>query len=221
MGLSRFYKFMLSISLSLAFSSVAMAEDANVQTLSEGACWYEQGEFLKIASFNDRESLFISRDDIEEQVSDLLNPSKKKKTLTNDLSLHCGGYGSSLVVKTELDHKPVCLWVKFVKGKLVMRSLGGLEANSSDGDICDGYKWGELIVGVKTLDQKELLQSEHFTSIVKSVSTISGTTLKVTLQPQFHGKEVEAMSELKKQVDLRYIELNLYQHPVGEAASLK
>lgn len=217
MGLSRFYTFMLLMSMSF----VTMAEDANVQTLSEGACWYEQGEFLKIASFNDRESLFISRDDIEDQVFELLNPSKKKRALTNDLSLHCGGYGSSLVVKTELDHKPVCLWVKFVKGKLIMRSLGGLEATSTEGDTCDGYKWGELIVGVKTLNQKELLQSEHFSSMVKSVSTISGTTLKVTLQPQFHGREVEAMSELKRQVDLRYIELNLYQHPVGEAASLK
>lgn len=205
----------------LTSTSLAIAEDANVQTLSEGACWYEQGEFLKVASFNDRESLFISRNDIEEQVFNLLNPSKKKKALTNDLSLHCGGYGSSLVVKTEVDHKPACLWVKFVKGKLVMRSLGGLEATSAEGDTCDGYKWGELIIGVKTPDQKELLQSEHFASMIKSVSIISGTTLKVTLQPQFHGKEVLAMGELKRQMDLRYIELNLYQHPVGEAASLK
>lgn len=212
---------MLSMLVSLVFSSVALTEDANVQTLSEGACWYEQGEFLKVASFNDRESLFISRDDIEYQVSELLKPSKQKRTLTNDLSLHCGGYGSSIVVKTELDHKPVCLWVKFVKGKLIMRSLGGLEATSTDGDLCDGYKWGELIVGVKTLDQKVLLESDNFSSMVKSVSTISGTTLKVTLLPQFHGKEVEAMGELKRQMDLRYIELNLYQHPVGDAASLK
>lgn len=212
---------MLTMSLSLAFSNALMAEDTNVQTLSEGACWYEQGEFLKVASFNDRESLFISRDDIDYQVSELINSSKKKRTLTNDLSLHCGGYGASLVVKTELDHKPVCMWMKFVKGKLIMRSLGGLEASSVEGDTCDGYKWGELIVGVKTPDQKVLLQSEHFVSMVKSVSTISGATLKVTLQPQFHGREVEAMGELKRQVDLRYIELNLYQHPVGEAASLK
>jgi hypothetical protein len=221
MGLSRFYTFMISMSLSLVATSVAIAEDANVQVLSEGACWYEQGEFLKVASFNDRESLFISRDDIDQQVFELLNSSKKKRAKTFDLSLHCGGYGSSLVVKTEFDHKPACLWLKFVKGKLIMRSLGGLEATSTEGDTCDGYKWGELIVGVKTHDQKELLQSEHFLSMIKSVSTISGTTLKVTLQPQFHGREVEVMSELKRQVDLRYIELNFYQHPVGEAVSLK
>jgi len=219
MGLSRFYKFMLSISLVLAFSTGAWAEDANVQTLSEGACWYEQGEFLKVASFNDRESLFISRDDIESQVEGLLNQKKKSKSLTSDLTLHCGGYGSSLVIKTEVDYRPVCLWVKFTKGKLVLRSVGGLE--DTRGSVCDGYKWGELIVGVKSLEQKTILESDHFTSMIKSVSTISGTTLKVTLLPQFHGKEVEVMGELKRQMDLRYIELNLFQHPVGEAASLK
>lgn len=219
MGLSRFYKFILSMSLTMAFSTSAWSEDTNVQTLSEGACWYEQGEFLKVASFNDRESLFISREDIEYQVEGLLGQKKRDKSLTSDLTLHCGGYGSSLVIKTEVDHKPVCLWVKFVKGKLIQRSLGGLEESS--GSVCDGYKWGELIVGVKTPAQKTILESEHFTSMIKSVSTISGTTLKVTLLPQFHGKEVEVMSELKRQVDLRYIELNLLQHPVGEAASLK
>lgn len=219
MGLSRFYKFMFSMSLTLAFSAAVWAEDANVQTLSEGACWYEHGEFLKVASFNDRESLFISRDDIESQVEGLLNQKKKLKALTSDLTLHCGGYGSSLVIKTELDQKAVCLWVKFTKGKLVLRSLGGLEDTRSG--VCDGYKWGELIVGVKSLEQKAILESEHFTSMIKSVSTISGTTLKVTLLPQFLGREVEVMSELKKQMDLRYIELNLFQHPVGDAAPLK
>lgn len=221
MGLSRFSKFIVSISLSLSVAHTSMAEDANVQTLSEGACWYEEGEYLKVASFNDRESLFISRDDIESQVAELLNLSKKNIALTSDLSLHCGGYGSSLVVKTKINERPVCLWVKFVKGKLIQRSLGGLEPGHTEGDLCDGYKWGELIVGVKTTDQKAVLESQQNASMIKSVSIISGKTLKVTLLPQFHGREALVMNELKKQMDLRYIELNLYQHPVGEAASLK
>lgn len=210
---------MLGVSLSLAVSAVAWAEDTNVQTLSEGACWYEQGEFLKVASFNDRESLFMTRDDVESQVEALINQKKKSKSLTSDLTLHCGGYGASLVIKTEVDHKSVCLWVKFVKGKLVLRSLGGLE--ETRGSVCDGYKWGELIVGVKSLDQKTLLESEHFHSMIQSVSVISGTTLKIKLHPEYDGKEIFVMEELKKQMSLRYIELNLFQHPVGEASSLK
>ncbi|MBC7713885.1 MAG: hypothetical protein H7177_11130 [Rhizobacter sp.] len=201
-----------------AIASRAFGEDTNVQSLSEGACWYEQGEMVKIASFNDRESALISRDEIEMQVEGLLS-GKKNKAITSDLTLHCGGYGSSLVIKSEMDGKPICLWVKFNKGKLAVRSLGGLE--SSKVDVCDGYKWGELIVGLKSIDQKALLESGHFHGMIKSVSVISGTTLKIVLDESYVGKEVDAMAELKKQIELRYIELNLYQHPVGEAAAIK
>ncbi len=214
MGISHLTKFIVS----LAIATTAYAQDTSVQTLSEGACWYEQGENLKIASFNDRESILTSRDEIEFQVDSLLN-GKRNKAITTDLTLHCGGYGSSLVIKSEIDTKPICLWVKFNKGKLEIRSLGGLENSKSE--LCDGYKWGELIVGVKTPDQKALLESEHFHGMIKSVSVVSGTTLKVILNESYHGREMEAMSELKKQIPLRYIELNLYQHPVGEASALK
>lgn len=219
MGLSRFYKFMLVMPLSLLFSVGVWAEDANVQTLSEGACWYEQGEILKIASFNDRESLLMTRDEVELQIESLIKGEKKNKAITSDLTLHCGGYGSSLVIKTEIDNRPACLWVKFNKGKFSIRSQGGLE--HAKNDLCDGYKWGELIVGVKSIDQKALLEAEHFHSMIKSVSVVSGTTLKVSLHPEYYGKEMLVMDELKKQISLRYIELNLFQHPVGEAAFLK
>lgn len=214
MGISRITKFIIS----LCIATTAYAQDTNVQTLSEGACWYEQGETLKIASFNDRESILTSRDEIEFQVDSLLK-GKRNKGITSDLTLHCGGYGSSLIIKSEIDNKPICLWTKFNKGKLEIRSFGGLENTKSE--LCDGYKWGELIVGVKTIDHKTLLESEQFFAMVKSVSVISGTTLKVTLNESFHGREMEVMSELKKQIPLRYIELNLFQHPVGEAAALK
>ena len=215
MGLSHFYKFMILVAL----AGNVFAEEANVQSLSEGACWFEQNEALKIASFNDRESILITRDEIEYQVEDLLKSKKRDKAITSDLTLHCGGYGSSLVVKSEVDNRPICLWLKLNKGKLQIRSLGGLENTKSD--LCDGYKWGELIVGLKTIEQKALLESEHFTSMIKSVEAISKTTMKVVLKEEFHGKETVVMEELKKQIDLKYIELNLYQHPVGEAHSLK
>jgi hypothetical protein len=215
MSMLHFSKFI--IAFAMACQALA-AEDANVQTLSEGACWFEQGELLKMASFNDRESIVISRDEIEFQVDSLLN-GKKNKAITSDLTFHCGGYGSSLVVKSELENRPICLWLKFNKGKLEIRSLGGLENSKSD--LCDGYKWGELIVGIKSPEQKDLLLSESFHGMIKSVSVISGTTIKVTLTEAYHGKEQDVMNELKKQMSLRYIELNSFQHPVGEAAALK
>lgn len=215
MGMLHLSKFI--IALAMACQALA-AEEVNVQTLSEGACWYEQGEYLKMASFNDRESIVISRDEIEFQVDSLLN-RKKNKAITSDLTFHCGGYGSSLVVKSELENKPICLWLKFTKGKLDIRSLGGLENTKSD--LCDGYKWGELIIGIKSPEQKALLESESFRGMIKSVSVISGSTIKVTLTEAFHGKEQDAMNELKNQMSLRYVELNFFQHPVGEAATLK
>ncbi len=217
MGISHITKFILT----LAIATSAFAEDTSVQSLSEGACWYQEGEFLKVSSFNDRESILISRDEIESQVGTLLNGDGKKKVkaITSDLTLHCGGYGSSLVIKSEVDTKPICMWTKFNKGKLEIRSLGGLENSKSE--LCDGYKWGELIVGIKTSDQKELLESEHFHGIIKSVRVVNGATLKLVLIDSYIGREMEVMTELKKQISLRYIELNSYQHPVGEAASLK
>lgn len=211
-------KFIFVMSLSLVAINLK-ADDVTVQTLSQGACWYEQTDLLKVVSFNDRESIVLNRDDVESQVEMLLNQKKKVKAITTDLALHCGGYGSSLVIKSEIDNRPMCLWIKFNKGKLEVRSLGGLEVTKAD--LCDGYKWGELIVGAKSLEQKAVLESSAFHTLIKSVSVISGTTLKVVLLPEHHGKEMEAMAELKKQLELRYIELNFYQHPVGESVVLK
>lgn len=214
MGISHFTKLMIG----LMIAGSVMAEDANVQSLSDGACWYEQGDSLRIASFNDKESILTTRDEIEYQVEELLYGKKRDKALTSDLTLHCGGYGSSLVVKSEFNNRPVCLWLKLNKGKLQIRSMGGLEQTKNE--LCDGYKWGELVVGLKSIDQKQLLESEQFHSMIKSVSVISGTTMKVVLKDEFHGKEYAAMDELKKH-NLKYVELNFYQHPVGEAAPLK
>lgn len=214
MGISHFTKILIG----LMIAGSVMAEDANVQSLSDGACWYEQGDSLRIASFNDKESILTTRDEIEYQVEELLYGKKRDKALTSDLTLHCGGYGSSLVVKSEFNNRPVCLWLKLNKGKLQIRSMGGLEQTKNE--LCDGYKWGELVVGLKSIDQKQLLESEQFHSMIKSVSVISGTTMKVVLKDEFHGKEYSVMDELKKH-NLKYVELNFYQHPVGEAATLK
>lgn len=206
------------MTISMTFTTCVWAQATNVQTLSEGACWYEHGEIIKIASFNDGESLLMNREDLNSEIENLLNGQKRNKSIINDLTLHCGGYGSSLVVKTVIDSRPTCMWLKLNKGKLSLRSLGGLEDMKSE--LCDGHKWGELIVGVKSNDQKNLLESANFHSMIQSVNVISGTTLKVKLNPEYYGKEIFVIDELKKQMNLKYIELNLFQHPIGESASL-
>ncbi len=213
MGISHLNRFILA----LVIAGGAHAADVNVQSLSQGSCWYEEGEILKIASFNDKESVLLSREEIEYQVDEILNSGaeKKQKLKGLDLTLHCGGYGSSLVVKTDTQ----CVWLKFNKGQLEARSIGGVENSKSD--LCDGYKWGELIVGLRASAQKEKLLSDYFQSMIKSVHVVSGLTLKVVLQDEYRGREDMVMEELKKQLDLKYVEYNMYQHPVGEAATLK
>jgi hypothetical protein len=213
-------KIILGFTLSMILSiSHAFSEEIMVQTLSQGACWFEHSELLKLTSFNDKESLVISREEIDVQLNELLNNKKNSNFSPSELMLHCGGYGASLIVKTTVNDLAACVWLKIEKGNLKIRSVGGLE--NSKGDLCDGYKWGELIVGIKFNDQKNLLQSEGFRPLIKSVTSVGGTTLKLVLNQEFMGKELEAMSELKKHIDLKYVELNFYQHPIGEVASIK
>ena len=215
---------MIKASLLILISTIGIshAQDVSVQSLGQGACWVEESpEIVKLASFNDRQAVMTSREDIEYQLEDLVSAQNKKKSAkgsSGDLNLHCGGYGASVVLKTEVDNLPVCLWLKISKGKFEIRSMGGLEPSKDN--LCDGYKWEELIVGVKSLDQKLVLEQD-FKELIKSVTVVAGTTLKVTLMPGYRGREAEAQNILKKAMDLKYVELNLYQHPVGEVLPLK
>ena len=55
MGLAHIFRLIVAMSfLSLAYAG----EESVVQGLSEGACWLEQGEVIKVASFNDQESIY-------------------------------------------------------------------------------------------------------------------------------------------------------------------
>jgi hypothetical protein len=213
-------KFILVFTLIMIINqSVAFSEDIMVQSLSQGACWFESGELLKLSSFNDKETLLTSKEEIDSTLDEMLNSKQKSRNRSSEVMLHCGGYGSSLIVKTKVNDRAACVWLRVEKGELKIRSVGGLE--NTKGDLCDGYKWGELIVGIKNSEQLEALKSESFRPLVKSVMAISKSTLKIVLNEDYIGRENEAMLEIKKQLDLKYVELNFYQHPVGEVAVLK
>lgn len=195
------------------------AGELSLQTLADGACWYEEGDFLKVASFNDKMAMKMGREELEKELERIFYNGKKVKKITLDeLSLHCGAYGASLVLKLELEKRPICFWGKFNGGKLQIRSYGGIESKKNQ--VCDGYRWGELIVGIKNLEQQKKLESTHFQSSIKSVTKISEDTFKIILADFYFGKEAEFVEELKKELDLKYIELNLYQHPIGESVLL-
>lgn len=216
---------MLLLTLALgSFSYAAKGDELNIEGLSDGACWYQQGEILKISSFNDKESFIRSTELLEKEVATLVAMSSVKKGSlqiagkTLDMVLHCGSYGASLVFKMQFEGRNVCVWTKFNKGKLALRSFGGLE--ESKGELCDGYKMGEVIVGLKE-GFKDVLEASDVSTYIESYRSISTDTFKIVLRAQYIGKEAEVMEALKKIPDIRYVELDGLQHPVGDYVKLR
>ncbi|NOT77716.1 MAG: hypothetical protein HOP07_01790 [Bacteriovoracaceae bacterium] len=206
----------------LLLCSPAYGEDLTVQSLSDGACWLEENEntdSLKIASFNDKETLLINKEDMSIKVSELLVKGLSSPLVLSERSLHCGAYGSSIVMKLDYQGRAACLWLKIKKGQLEVRSLGGLEPTKSQ--LCDGYKWGELIIGLKSSLQKNELISHFMHNTFSNVAVVSTNLIKVTLREEFFGKELEVIESIKKEIDVKYIELNTIQHPVGLATPLR
>jgi hypothetical protein len=226
MGMAHFYRIAMSFVLIFAvdFSPGINAQEAGIEELSEGSCWYQQGELLKVASFNDKTSFVARADDLDKEVVGLLASALGLKNIVEvpvDLAIHCGGYGASLVAEVELEEKSVCAWLKFEKGKLSLRSVGGRAAGK--GSLCDGYKFGELIIGLQKNEDSEIFNSLFFSEMIKEVRSLSATTFKIVLKDEYIGKESEAAQTLKLHFKeaIRYIELDGFQHPVGDYKKLK
>jgi hypothetical protein len=227
MGKTLLWKVALGIMLT---SRVYAAAELQVGTLSEGSCWYENKESIRIASFNDKSAYSGSRAQIETELEAIIANARPNadhpKINQIDLSLHCGGYGASLVAKVSTEGSTFCVWAKFDKGNLSLRSLGAL---SSDGknpnELCDGHKWGEFILGANSEDLVSELQSPKWSGIVASVTLIANKVYKVVLVKDYFFREQEVIEQLQENFNgknlIRYIEFNDYRHPVGEFVHLK
>lgn len=196
----------------LLLPTVGRSQETIVQTLSEGACWFEQSESLKLVSFNEHEAITLPREGLEEGLMGMIEKSRKESV---DLYLHCGGQGLSIVAKSS----DTCAWFKLEKGQFDIRSVGGLEPQEKSQTLCDGYKLGELIVGVHAETENLFTGLQAY---IKKHTRVSGKVFKVELNENFRGKEAELIKELKaKDKNIRYVELNQYQHSVGEYTQLK
>ena len=196
-----------------------MAEDALVGSLSNGACWFDdQEELLKVVSFNDKEVIQAPREDLLNLV--LNNFSKKQnKVQSSLLSLHCGGYGHSLVMNINLDGVDSCVWLYSKNGTLEMRSVGG--SLSSKNGLCHGYKWGSLIVGTtRDISESDLMNHET-KDMIKNMTKISNHLYRIDVTEAFVKKESQVKMILETFKEIRYVEFNMIQHPVGEWVSLK
>ena len=231
MGKTLFWKVACQITLGLMLTNpVYGATDILVGTLSEGACWFENKESIRVASFNDKTAYSGNRDQIESDLNALiaktLLTTEHSKIRDMDLSLHCGGYGSSLVAKVSTDNNSYCLWTKFEEGNLSLRSIGvvSIESKNSN-ELCDGHKWGEFLIGSNSEDLIVDLQSPKWSSMIKSVELISKNVYKIILVKDYEFREQEIIDLLKTDFNgkdfIRYIEFNDYRHPVGEFTHLK
>lgn len=224
MGKYRFWKATMGLIL-LGMGTFVRASDVQVGTLSEGACWYEFKETLRVASFNDKTSYSGNHAQINSEIANLVSTvipkTERPKILDMDLALHCGGYGASLVAKITTETNTLCLWTKFDKGHLSLRSIGSItESGKSASEICDGHKWGELIMGIESEEMMAEFQSTKWRSIIKEVVRVTDKVIKVVLVKEYEFREQEVIDQLEQSFGgknlIRYIEFNDYRHPIGE-----
>ena len=214
----------------LIVNQVHAATDQVVGTLSEGACWYEYKDSLRIASFNDKTAysgnMASIESDLEVSIAKTLNSGERIKINEMDLTLHCGGYGASLVAQVTTESNSFCVWAKFDQGHISIRSLG---VNSDEGphkaELCDGHKLGEFILGSNSEDLITELQSTKWSSMIKAVTIVSKKVYKVELVKEYEFREQEVIDQLQQNFNgknfIRYIEFNNYNHPIGEYIHLK
>ncbi len=221
MAIDKFWK----VASGLVLFCLSAGAWAQIGTLSEGACWYDSKDPIKVASFNDKTVYNGSRAQIEAEIESMLGERFHQKISEMDLSLHCGGYGASIVARVQTDSGQFCVWTRFEKGKLLPRSVGVMAEKSLEGQLCDGHKSGEFILGVNSKDFLTELQGAKWSSMIKEVVPVSEKILKVVLMKEYEMKEAEVASQLEENFAgknaIRYIEFNEYHHPVGEYIPLK
>lgn len=208
----------------------ALTADFLVNSLSDGACWYEFKDSLKVVSFNDKSQYLGTTAQIESEIESILESSTLRhipfKIQNMDLALHCGAYGASLVTKVISEGVTFCIWSKFEKGKLNLRSIGLVaDGRKNSNEFCDGHKWGEFVMGAQSSEMIALLQLPKWAFLIKEIKLISDNVIKVVLVKEYEFKEQEAIDQIQAYFGgknlIRYIEFNDYLHPIGEYNQLK
>ena len=216
--------------LFMIFSSMAFSADLELNALSDGACWYEFKDSLKVVSFNDKSQYWGTTSQIESELETLLEASTLRivpfKIQNLEHALHCGAYGASLVSKFTSEGFAFCIWSKFDKGKLNLRSIGLIaDGRKNSNEFCDGHKWGEFVMGIQSNEMMVQLQLPKWSSLIKEVKLVSDNVVKVVLVKEYEFKEKEAIDQIQAYFRgknlIRYIEFNDYLHPIGEYSQLK
>lgn len=194
------------------------AEELTVNSLGRGSCWYQDKGILKLSSFNDRETVSLSYEDITASLLSLI-PNEDKELLT--LHLHCGSQGASFIARVKSESGSLCLWAMLDHGKFKTRTLGGtLDPRIGEPKLCDGFKQGELLVVLKKRDYFDQLKGEKWNSVIKEVIPVAFNFYKLKLMPDYFLRELEVATMLQESFGVP-VEYNQFQHGIGEYVQLK
>ncbi len=194
------------------------AEEININSFANGSCWYQKNEIFKLSSFNEKESISLSSDQLPVSLLSLV-PTESKEI--QNIFLHCGSQGASFVTTIKSENGHLCLWAMLDHGKLKIRSIGGSQLPSKgDSPLCDGFKQGELLVVLKNHDYLNQLRNENWSSIVKEIIPVAFNIYKIKLTPEYFSREIEVAKMFENEFHVM-VEFNQYQHGVGEYVQLK
>lgn len=200
------------------------ARDITVTELGEGACLMSfNKEELKVASFNDKTSFMTTLRLLDFTNSELitnslgLNKNKSYKSLS--YALHCSSIGASVIIRSKMDDQTYCSWLYIKEGKFAARSIGLVVDDKNERLACEGVVPLELIVAFRKAENEDFFN--EFNSLIDQKIPISKTMVKLVLKKEYLGKEMSVMDEFKKSGEVKFIELNNYQHPIGDVLELK
>jgi hypothetical protein len=202
------------------------ADQVLVSSVNNGSCWIGpfEDDLMKMVNFSSSTQGMLHRESlshIEEFVSMTLH--EKGVAVVDGKSeflLHCSGARLSLVHNYEIGHARICTWLS-IDGMDLEVSRMGVEPVAHHGH-CSGAVFGQAIVTLasgasesalyKALNELEL-GDYTLSRIVAGVYRLSLEESSHTFEENLLG-QIEG--ELKKQNLVRSVELNYYQHEVGE-----
>lgn len=221
-------KIVVSIILSTV-TSLVMADDGQFNSMANGACMISiSKDGNKFVGFNDRWSLSATEEQLKSGLQDTLNKlyfKNNERIEFGSLGFHCGGYGTSFVAKIEVANNEYCVWFRPNGKSFDLRSIGSTttKERSNGQDFCHGRKVGELIIGLNDESLINTFRDDEVGKYFFEISKIADKTYKIVLSNEYNFKEEDVAKVLNEKYgkQIRYLEFNEYQHPIGDFLSVK
>lgn len=208
--------------------SIFSQEKNTIEQLAHDSCWFSVGEEqINIASFNEGTSHKLGASEFarvyEEYESQLQKFNLSLKGREFELFLHCGGYGSSLVLNFHGEDEGVCFWNQITKGSRInLAHFGYLYPNSKG--FCHGMRPGKLIAQVRSKEAMNDTLAEigkgklgHF---IKEMRSVGSNTVIFELNEEYRFQVKKVLEEFQNltvdQGPLKSIEPEHFYHPTGE-----